>query len=125
MAASTELRQDRITLYSVDQLFPWNAGGTRIRYYENFLKGVTSPSRALPVDMSVQVLSAQSGGRVLSSSNDLTTAIANCAADADAFYVLSFESLPADQANEYHALQVAVDKPGMTARRRTGYYDQR
>jgi hypothetical protein len=123
--ASTELRQDRITLCSVDQLFPWNAGGARITYYENFLKGVTSPSQALPGDMGVQVLSAQSGGRVLNSSNDLTTAIATCAADADAFYVLSFDSQPADQADEYHALQVTVDKPGMAARTRTGYYAQR
>ena len=123
--ASTELRQDRITLYSVDQLFPWNAGGARITYYENFLKGVTSPSQALPGGMGVQVLSAQSGGRVLNSSNDLTAAIANCAADADAFYVLSFDSQPADQADEYHALQVTVDKPGITARTRTGYYAQR
>jgi hypothetical protein len=117
--------RDRITLYSVDQLFPWNAGGTRILYYENFLKGVTAPSRALPGDMGVQVLSTQSGGRVLNASNDLTTAIANCTADANAYYVLSFDSLPADQADEYHALQVTVDKPGMTARTRTGYYDQR
>jgi VWFA-related protein len=125
VSASTELRRDRITLYSVDQLFPWSAGGTRISYYENFLKGVTSPSRALPGDMGVQVLSTQSGGRVLNASNDLTTAIANCKADADAYYVLSFDSLPADQADEYHALQVTVDKPGVTARTRTGYYDQR
>ncbi|HKN72445.1 MAG TPA: VWA domain-containing protein [Terriglobales bacterium] len=125
VTASTELRQDRITLYSVDQLFPWSAGGTQIRYYENFLKGVTSPSRVLPGDMGVQVLSAQSGGRVLNTANDLTTEIANCTVDANAFYVLSFDSLPADQPDEYHALQVTVDKPGMTARTRTGYYDQR
>ncbi|MGA9861084.1 MAG: VWA domain-containing protein [Terriglobales bacterium] len=125
VAASTELRRDGITLYSVDQLFPWNAGGTRISYYENFLKGVKAPSQALPGDMGVQVLSTQSGGRVLNASNDLTTAIANCTADANAYYVLSFDSLPADQADEYHALQVTVDKPGMTARTRTGYYDQR
>jgi len=124
-ATSTELRRDRITLYSVDQLFPWNAGGTRISYYENFLKGVTAPLQALPGDMGVQVLSTQSGGRVLNASSDLTTAIANCTADANAFYVLSFDSLPADQPDEYHALRVTVDKPGMTARTRTGYYDQR
>jgi hypothetical protein len=30
----------------------------------------------------------------------------------------------ADQANEYHALGVTVDKPGITARTCTGYYAQ-
>jgi VWFA-related protein len=124
VAASTELRQAHIALYSID---PVGLGSNIVRntYYEEFLKGVKSPSKVLPGDMGLQVLALQSGGRVFTSSNDLAADIAGCAADADAYYILSFDSLPADQADEYHALQVMVDKPGMTARTRTGYYDQR
>jgi VWFA-related protein len=125
VTASTGLRQAHMTLYSVDQLGLSNTGGMHITYYENFLKGVKSPSQVLPGDLGVQVLAVQSGGRVLNSSNDVAGAIANSVADADAFYVLSFDSVPADHTDEYHALQVTVDKPGMTARTRTGYYDQR
>ena len=56
--------------------------------------------------------------------NDLTAAIGECAADARAFYVLSFEGAHADHGNEYHDLGVTVDKQGITARTRTGYYAQ-
>jgi VWFA-related protein len=124
VAASTGLRQARITLYSIDPLGLADAGGVRISYYEEFLKGVASADRVLPGDLGLQVLAVQSGGRVFNGSNDLTAAIANCAADADAFYVLSFDAARADQANEYHSLGVTVDKPGITARTRTGYYAQ-
>ena len=124
VAASTGLRQARITLYSIDPLGLADAGGVRISFYEEFLKGVASPERVLPGDLGLQVLVVQSGGRVFNSSNDLTAAIANCTADADAFYVLSFDAARADQANEYHSLGVTVDKPGIAARTRTGYYAQ-
>jgi VWFA-related protein len=124
VAASTGLRQARVTLYSVDPLGMEDAGGIRISYYEEFLKGITSPSRALPGDLGLQVLAVQSGGRVFNTTNDLTAAIADCAADANAFYVLSFEAARADRGGEYHSLGVTVDKPGITARTRTGYYAQ-
>ena len=122
--ASTKLRQARITLYSIDPHGPEEAGGVRVSYYEEFLKGITSPSRALPGDLGLQVLAVQSGGRVFNSSNDLAGAIANSAADGNAFYVLSFDSARADRPDEYHSLSVTVDKPGTTARTRTGYYAQ-
>jgi VWFA-related protein len=125
VATSAELRQARITLYSIDPLRLADQRVTDFTYYRNFLKGVTDPSHALPGDLGLQVLAEQSGGRALSSSNDLARAISDCAADADAFYVLSFESRPADQADEYHSLQVTVNKPGLTARTRTGYYNER
>jgi VWFA-related protein len=124
VAASTGLRQARVTLYSVDPLGMEDAGGIRISYYEEFLKGITSPSRALPGDLGLQVLAVQSGGRVFNTTNDLTAAIADCAADANAFYVVSFEAARARRGEEYHSLGVTVDKPGITVRTRTGYYAQ-
>jgi len=124
VAASSGLRQARVTLYSIDPLGIADAGGVRTFYYEEFLKGVASARRAQPGNLALQVLAVQSGGRVLNSTNDLTAAIADCAADADAFYVLSFDAARADRANEYHAVQVTVAKPGIKARTRTGYYAQ-
>ncbi|MFZ0199283.1 MAG: VWA domain-containing protein [Candidatus Sulfotelmatobacter sp.] len=121
---SDGLRQSRITLYAIDPLGLADAGGVRINFYQEFLKGVTSPSRLEPGDLGLQVLAVQSGGRVLNSTNDLTTAIAECAADANSFYVLSFAPARADRVNEYHAIGIKVDKPGVVARTRTGYYAQ-
>jgi len=121
---STGLRDSRITVYAIDPLGLADAGGVRIGYYQEFLKGVTSPSKLNLGNLGLQVLAVQTGGRVLNSSNDLTTEIANCAADATSFYVLSFKAARDDRANEYHAIGINVDKPGITARTRTGYYAQ-
>jgi VWFA-related protein len=124
VVASTMVRQAHITLYSVDPGGSADAGGVRTGYYKEFLKGVKSPSRALSADLGLQVLAVQSGGLVFNATNDLTGAIANCVADSDTFYVLSFNAPPADGPNEYHALKVTVDKPGYLARTHTGYYAQ-
>ncbi|MFZ0774531.1 MAG: VWA domain-containing protein [Candidatus Sulfotelmatobacter sp.] len=121
-ATSTGLRRARVTLYCVDPLGLGDFGNAR--YYEVFLKGVTSPSHALPGNLGLPVLAVQTGGRVLNLTNDITTAIAECTADANAFYVISFDAPPADKPNEYHSIAVTVDKPGITARTRTGYYNQ-
>ena len=124
VAASTGLRQARITLYSIDPLGLADAAGIRISYYKDFLKGVASAGRVELGDLGLQVLVVQSGGSVFNSSNDLTAAIADCVADADAFYVVSFNAARPDKADEYHSLKVTVDKPGIAARTRTGYYAQ-
>jgi VWFA-related protein len=124
VAASAGLRQARITLYSIDPLGLADAGGVRISYYEQFLKGVANPDRAQAADLSLQVLAVQSGGRVLNSSNDLAKEIETCVSDANAYYMLSFAAAKPDHANEYHALAVKIDKPGTQVRTRTGYYAQ-
>jgi VWFA-related protein len=83
VATTNGLRQARITLYSIDPLGPMDAGGSQASDYENFLKGVTSPSRVAVGEMSLQVLAVHSGGRVLNSTNGIAAAIAECVADAD------------------------------------------
>jgi len=124
VAATNGLRKARVTLYSIDPFGPGSSGGNRIADYKGFLKGVTSPSQAVLGNLALEVLAVHSGGRVLKSTNDLIAAIGECAMDGHAFYVLSFEGARADHANEYHALEVTVDKPAITARTRRGYYAQ-
>ena len=85
---------------------------------------MTSPSHALPGNLALQVFAEQSGGRVFNASNDVTTAIAQAAADAEVYYTLSFNAHSADEPDEYHTLQVKVDRPGIKIRTRVGYYAQ-
>jgi VWFA-related protein len=118
------LRRSRITLYDVDPLGTADAGGLRTSYYEEFLKGVTAARNVQLGNLGLQVLASQSGGRVLNSNNDIAGEIAECIADANAYYILTFEGLPGDGPNDYHALKVEVDKHGLTARTRAGYYAQ-
>jgi VWFA-related protein len=121
---SGEMREAHMTLYSVDPLGLSDAGSTRTFYYESFVKGVPSARKVQYGDLALQVLAAQSGGRVLNSSNDIDNLIASCLNDAKAFYTLGFESPRADRPNEYHTLAVRINRPGVTARTRAGYYAQ-
>jgi VWFA-related protein len=118
------LRRGRITLYNIDPLGTADAGGLRTTDYKQFLKGVKKADQSDNGDLALQVLAAQSGGLVLNSSNDLAGEMATCIADANSFYVLTFDSLPGDGPNEYHDLSIKLDKPGLTARTRAGYYAQ-
>jgi VWFA-related protein len=120
---STELRQARITLYSVDPLGT-NEGVARTFYYQDFLKGVSKPNQVNVGDLSLQVLAVQSGGLALASNNDVAQFLEKCMADTEAYYELSFVPSPADHRDEYHNLLVQVSKPGLIARTRTGYYAQ-
>lgn len=124
VALSDNLRQARITLYSIDPLGTADAGGFRTSYYEEFVKGVKKARQVRLGNLGLQVLATQTGGRVLISNNDVAGEIASVVGDANAFYVLTFDGLPGDGPNEYHALDIKLDKPGLKALTRTGYYAQ-
>jgi len=117
---STTLRESHMALYSVSIGDP-----TATTYlYQGFLKGVKTAEKINPPNLSLKVLATESGGRVMSPNNDVAGQISTCVQDGSAFYTLSFDPPRADRANEYHDLKVEVDKPGLTARTSTGYYNQ-
>jgi len=117
---STVLREGHIALYSVSQGMP----GEATFMYQSYLKGVKKVNQVSPPDLSLKVIAVQSGGLVVSPSNDLAASISTCMQDANVFYTLTFKPPPADGPNEYHELKVKLDKPGLTARTNTGYYNQ-
>jgi len=119
---SAGLRRARITLYNVNPV--GSGGGVLKSYYKDFLKGAKTANQVRIGNVALQVFAYQSGGLILNTSNDLAGEIATCVNDANAFYILSFEGAIGDGPNEYHALQVTVDKPGLEARTRSGYYAQ-
>ncbi len=123
VSLSTELRQHRITLYSIDPIGPADSG-LRTFYYRAFLKGVKKPDGVDLGDLSLQVLATQSGGLAITGTSDVNHSIARCVADANAFYELTFNPAPAEKANEFHQLDLVVAKPGLTTRTRHGYYLQ-
>jgi VWFA-related protein len=117
---STALRKARITLYAVVPV----SGVGRDDYYMQYVKGVSDAKHVDLGDLSLPVLATQTGGLVLTGSSDLTALINQCVADARTYYQLSFKPPAATHPNEYHDLAVQIDKPGMVARTRTGYYWQ-
>jgi VWFA-related protein len=124
VALSTRLREGHIAVYSVDPLGMDDAGGLGNVYYENFLNGVPSAGKFRSGNLALGVIAVQSGGLVLNRSNDVAGLISRCVADAKSYYALTFDVGPAGHADEYHDLQVKIDKPGTVARTRTGYYAQ-
>jgi len=93
-------------------------------YYKPFLKGVQRAEQADPGNLALPVLAYQSGGQVFEDDKGLVADIARCVADLESYYVLSFDSPLAAQDIEYRALQITVDKPGLSPRTNASYYAQ-
>jgi VWFA-related protein len=121
---STGLREAHATLYGIIPL-DWDRGiELHPIEYEEFLKGVSVPKEATSGNLSLQVLAERSGGRAIGPSGDIYRDIQRCAADANEYYELSFDSIPAPRADVYHELRVAVNRPGVKVRTINGYYAQ-
>lgn len=122
VALSALLREANITLYSIDPLSTQLS--ERDFYWKEFAKGISKPGQATFGDLALQVIASQSGGLVFPASNSIATNLQKCVTDAQAYYQIAFAQ-PLDQKpGEYHQIEVRVDKPGVTARTRQGYYSQ-
>ncbi|MDE3187873.1 MAG: VWA domain-containing protein, partial [Acidobacteriota bacterium] len=121
---STWLREARMTLYSV-QPADMNADTPRRDFvYQTYLKGVRSAREADTGNLALKVLVTQTGGLILGPDNDLAGQLNRCVADANAFYTISFDPPKAAYADEYQALKLTVNRPGLTVRTNASYYNQ-
>ncbi len=120
---SAGLREARITLYCINPNGPSGSMQSDF-YYEDFVKGVTTANHMQNGNLAAQVLGVQTGGQIINMSNDLPDSLNRCLADRKAFYTITFNAPAADHPDEYHTLQVKINKPHLTARTRTGYYAQ-
>jgi VWFA-related protein len=120
---STDLLRARITLDSID---PLGAGESPLRAsdYEMFLKGVSKPGQAQVGNLALQVLATESGGLALNSGNDIDRFLEECVSDSAPYYEISFQPAAPERPDEYHHLEIKIDKPGLSARTREGYYAQ-
>lgn len=125
VSMSTILRQARVTLYCIDPIR--TAGGASLNWYryQSYLKPVTKINNADLGDLSLQVLAQQSGGEAVGYGSDyLSGQIGTVVSTSSSYYYLSFVTAPTDRKDDFHTLKVTVDKPGLTAHTRAGYYDQ-
>lgn len=118
---STQLREDRITLYSVDPLGTSEIG-LHNSDWKPYLKPVNKAGQMQPGNLAVEVIATHSGGLALGYSNDVAAGLQTCVADAASYYEISFDPPVTDRPNEYHHLEIRVAKPGLTARTWQGYY---
>lgn len=130
---STQLREGRITLYSLDPsaLGDLAMGLTdpptvHLRPSDKsvYVDGAYKPSDVGPRDLALETIATQSGGSALHPGNDLASGLRKCVADAEAYYEISFDPTITTQPNEYHRLEIRVAKPGLVARTRQGFYSR-
>jgi len=113
------LRESQITL---DCLDPFDIGRSNPFYYQGYLKGISQAKQAEYPNLALQVLSEHSGGQVILNGRDVAGDLNIGVRDAGAGYELTFAAAAGDRPNEYHALQVQVDKPNVKVRTVSGYY---
>jgi VWFA-related protein len=122
VAISTQLRAGRITMYSVNPLSGENLN--RASYYEEFVKGVSKPGQVSLGNLGLPVLAIQSGGHAFDYNNDVAGLLQKCVSDSAPYYEIAFQPAAGDSRDEYHRLEIKIDKPGLQARTRQGYYLQ-
>jgi VWFA-related protein len=116
---TNSLREANIALYCID---PFDLGRTNPFEYQGYLKAISAPKDATYPALGLQVLATHTGGQVLIKGRDIAGSLKAAIRDASAGYDLTFAPIPGDRANEYHALEVRVDKPNVKVRTTSGYY---
>jgi VWFA-related protein len=119
---STALREAQITLDSISLPGAASSEESPHAIDIDFFDGVSKPDQARAGNLGLHALVHQSGGQTLENKNDIAGDIAACIADAESYYVLTFDSPPAAEFGEYHSLTVKVDHPDLTVRTNTLYY---
>ncbi|HEX4321327.1 MAG TPA: VWA domain-containing protein [Acidobacteriaceae bacterium] len=123
---STRMREARITVCQIPIWpDPKDPGFDPSRY----LAGVRSTaelkkSADLTPLFALPVLAIQSGGLIVSSSQNIVQDIGTCIQESDSFYSLSFNPPHAAHVDEYHEIKVQIGRPGITASTNTGYYNE-
>ena len=118
------LLMSHTTVYVVDPNGTDAAGGFRTNRYKEYLNEIKSPSQPQVANLALQVFAIHSGGRVFVGSNDISGSLNDCLRDAESYYSISFDPTDASHPNEYHHLEIKLDKPGLKARTRSRYYWQ-
>ena len=116
---TNRIQESNIALYCI---YPFELGRNTPFYYQNYLKGISAPKDAEYADLALQVLAEHSGGQVLINGPIILDSLNKAVQDASASYELTFEAAPGDRLNEYHAIEVRVDRPNTIVRTIKGYY---
>jgi VWFA-related protein len=119
---SISLRQAQVTLDAVSAPDFLPDAELRRDNSNASLNAVPTGDEADTSNMALAILAHQSGGQVLGENKDIAANIAACIADAQSYYVVSFDSAPAAKQGEYRSLLLKLNKPGLTVRTNLGYF---
>jgi len=118
---STRLREARITL---DNINVWPNLESPAYDHHSYLELPSLQKDMQPAKMALQVIATHTGGLVLDSSGDLDRDIERCVEEERSFYTLTFNPSHTYRMDEFHDLRVQVERPALTVRAPTGYYNE-
>jgi len=121
---SNSLTKAQVTLDAIASPDVSPGPGAQNSHDSAFFDGVRNESQVTAGSLGMHALTHQSGGHVLKNTKDNAGESNACIADAESYYVLSFDSPPAAGFGEYHSLEVKVHKPELTVRTNTLYYGE-
>lgn len=118
---SNSLREGQITVNAAES--PEDTSGAEsYARGTDFFDGVSHEDQMRAGNLGLHALAHQTGGHILTDTRDLPGEIRTCLADANAYYVLKFDSPMAADFGEFHSLAVKVKKPGVEVRTNAFYY---
>jgi VWFA-related protein len=120
---SRTLREAQLTVDAVYSPDMFQRSELQSVHAKSFADGPLTEKQATAGDLALQAIATQSGGRILESKS-IAAQIARCVADVQTYYAISFDSIPSSKPNEYHSLQVKVNKSGVKAFTNTLYYGE-
>jgi VWFA-related protein len=121
---TTNLREAQVTLDAVswgDFETPRNSSKPIVSVTAS---APSTPDETAEITMALPALARQNGGQAVAKVKNFADAMDAFLGDASDFYELSFDSTPAAAADEFHSIDVRVDRPGTTVRAPGSYYAQ-
>jgi len=119
------LRDARITMSSIDPTIA--SSGTTLIETPDDLDSAENENGTDPLagDMNFELLAPATGGRVYNSRNDVDAQIGTTIRDGGSYYTLTYTPVNgSDAAQPYRRIQIKMNRPGLTATTRNGYYIQ-
>jgi VWFA-related protein len=92
--------------------------------YPTPLPGTGTPDQDAERDMTLKALAIASGGVAQGKVRNFSDAIWKMVEEPSGLYSLSFDSTPSATADEYHSIELKVDRPNATVRTASSYYGQ-
>jgi VWFA-related protein len=119
------LREAQVTLDFVSLHDAAREAELRLVDTQALSAGAATAQQARAASLGLSFLAEQSGGRaVTADAKSMARELVDCMTDGDSYYTLSFDSAPSAAVNEYHSLQVKVNRSGAKVRTPTFYFAQ-
>ena len=123
----TRMREARIHLWGSSQWPSYDASGNVVPVDDHIDNEYLSGPKKDSIDLgylSLPVIAARSGGGMLDAARNLAAVIGERVRDEGRYYSISFDPPRTEAVDEYHHLQVEVDKPDTTTYWFKDYYDE-